>query len=327
MTDDIEFPRLTPTGDRLPSGNRLFRKAEELTDDQFDLLAASWVEGELGGEALAELESVMSAIPGRRDRAESFRRLRLTPMNESWPGMRSSLRLSPVRVAFRRTILPALMAAAAILVLIIIGPAGAKLKTGNSPGITAGPDGMTVAEIPASHPIIAAGRTNGTRGELTAGKLSREEVVQGELTAGKLSREEVVRGDPASEISSRAEAEPVRALPLALGYGYADPSSIASVKDLRMAPVRMKEISPSMIIAEDRNWILRSISFLAGAVTGKEREIDGYMIANGCITGINTILGWEMALVQVSNRSGDPVAVNFSSSLISFTKPVNKTTP
>ncbi len=311
MTDDIEFPRLTPTGDRLPSGKRLFRKAEELTDDQLDLLAAAWVEGDLEGEALAELDSVMSAIPMRGERAASFRRLHLTPMHESWPGMRSSLRPSPVRVAFRRTILPALMAAAAIMVLIIMGPAGAKLKTAKSPGIAAGTAGMTVAEIPASHPIVTVNKTNETRGD---------------LPAGKFSREDGVRGEPASGIYSRAAAESVRSLPLALGYGYAGPSSIAPGKDLRMVPVSMKEISPSLIPAVDRNWMLRSISFLAGAVTGKEKQIDGYMIANGCITGINTILGWEMELEQVSNMRGDPVAVSFSSSLLSFTKPVNKTT-
>ncbi len=73
--------------------------------------------------------------------------------------------------------------------------------------------------------------------------------------------------------------------------------------------------------------MLRSISFLATAITGKEKEVDGYMIASGCITGLNTILGWDMELQQVSNRAGDPVAVSFSSTLLSFTKPLNKSTP
>jgi hypothetical protein len=34
-----------------------------------------------------------------------------------------------------------------------------------------------------------------------------------------------------------------------------------------------------------------------------------------------------MELEQVSNKSGEPVAVSFSSSLLTFTKAVNKSTP
>jgi hypothetical protein len=94
-----------------------------------------------------------------------------------------------------------------------------------------------------------------------------------------------------------------------------------------MTPINIREIIPSRTMPEEKNWMLRSVSFLASAVTGKEKQIDGYAIASGCITGINTILGWDMELAQVSNKSGEPVAVSFSSSLLSFTKAVNKTTP
>jgi hypothetical protein len=34
-----------------------------------------------------------------------------------------------------------------------------------------------------------------------------------------------------------------------------------------------------------------------------------------------------MELEQVNNKKGDAVAVSFSSSLLSFTKPLNKSTP
>ncbi|MRR22802.1 hypothetical protein EG830_07450, partial [bacterium] len=92
ITENTDFPILTPPEDRMPSGSRLFRRPEELTDEQFDLLAAAWSEDALDGEALAELESVFSVSPERMVRAESFRQVRLTPVNESWPGMHSSLR-------------------------------------------------------------------------------------------------------------------------------------------------------------------------------------------------------------------------------------------
>lgn len=310
MTEDMDYPRITPQGDRLPSGNRLFRKAGELTDEQFDLLAAAWADAALKGDALTELEEVMSAIPGRRDRAESFHRLHLTPVNESWPGMRSCLRPSPIRVAFRRTVLPALMAAAAMMALIIMGPAASKLKTFFSPETIPGPVAMTTAEIPASHPIVAVNRTAETARKIIA---STEQIAS---VTGSISDQGL-----------RTTAETARILPLALAHGYAGLPAIAPVRTSEIAPVSTREISPYIILQEDKNWMLRSISFLASAVTGKEKEIDGYMIANGCITGINSILGWEMELEQVSNSRGNPVAVSFSSSLLSFTKPLNKNLP
>lgn len=308
MTEDMDYPRLTPQGDGLPSGSRLFRRAGELSDDQFDLLAASWAEDELEGDALTELEEVMSAIPARGERAESFRRLRLTPVNESWPSMQSFLRPSPIRVAFRRTILPALMAAAAMVALIILGPAGAKLRTTISKENTPGPAAMTTAEIPASYPIKAEQKRYETRIGTPAVSEDR---------AAAYSHDK----------RPKTAAGPVRALPLALGYGHAIPSTVAPPAEAGISTLSIKEISPTLALQEEKNWMLRSISFLASAMTGKEKEINGYVIANGCITGINSILGWEMELEQVNNKMGEPMAVSFSSSLLSFTKPVNKTTP
>lgn len=76
--------------------------------------------------------------------------------------------------------------------------------------------------------------------------------------------------------------------------------------------------------AEERNWILRSISFMAKAITGREKEITSFGIARGCINGINRVLGWEMELEQLRNDSGEPVAVSFNSSLLSFRRPLKE---
>jgi hypothetical protein len=305
ITEDMDFPRLTPPDDKMPSGRRLYRRPEELTDDQFDMLAAAWAEGALTGEALAELESVMTASPGRRDRAGSFRNIRLVPDNESWPGMRSAFRLSPALTAFRRSAIPALLAVAAMVVIIIYGPAGAKLKTINA-GRTVTGNAMTVAEIPASAPIIAVKRIT----------VTPVQPVPVEQTPVAEAREEAAE---ASEV--------IRVKPLALTYSHVSASSVAPAVNPVMTPISIRDIQPARTLQEEKNWMFRSMSFLAGAVTGKEKEVNGYMIANGCITGINNILGWNMELEQVSNKSGEPVAVTFSSSLLSFTKPLNKNTP
>lgn len=331
INEDTDFPRLTPPEDRMSSGSRLFRRAEELSDGQFDLLASAWAEGALSGDALAELESVIIADDLRRVRAGSFRSIRLAPMNEHWPGLRTAIRPSPVLTAFRRNVIPALLAVAAMIVIIISGPAGAKLKMTNQGDLTAD-KGMTVAEIQASSPIIAFKVSPVSR----KGTAAVSEIpVTGEVRTVVSSVNVAMSGAAADLNSAVAENRPeqaeseliIRAEPLAIAWSHAEVSAVARAINAGMSPVSMKDISPSWAMPEDKNWMLRSVSFLASAVTGKEKLIDGYTIASGCITGINTIFGWDMELEQVSNKGGEPVAVSFSSSLLSFTRPVNKTTP
>ena len=365
ITEDMDFPRLTPPDDRMPSGRALFRRPEELTDEQFDLLAAAWAEGALSGESLEELESAMAASADRRDRAGSFCNIRLVPRNESWPGMRSAVRLSPVQRRLSRSVIPALLAVAAMVVLIIYGPAGAKLKTINS-GKTVTRQAMTVTEITVPAPIVAPEKNPATHtpsAQVAQTPVAEENALPGLLAEKNAmqnlpAEENVLRGHfaevnalqghpaeesalqghfaeantpqgyPAAEIQNPDEITGfVRVQPLALARGHASIPSVAPEINPAITLINVRDIQPAQIMQEEKNWIFRTISFLASAVTGKEKNIDGYMIANGCITGINNALGWDMELDRISNKSGDLVAVSFKSSLLSFIKPLNKTTP
>jgi hypothetical protein len=129
MTEDMEFPRLTPYGGRLPSGRRLFRRPEELTDDQFDLLAAAWADDALRGDSLAETEEAMASSPERKIRAESFRKIRLSPLNDRWEGRNRMLKTDPGTNAIRRTLIVTLTVAAALTALVILGPLVTKSGT------------------------------------------------------------------------------------------------------------------------------------------------------------------------------------------------------
>jgi hypothetical protein len=291
--------------ERLPSGSRLYRKAEELTDDQFDLLAAAWAEDSLSGDALAELESVISADSLRMARAESFRNIRLAPGNETWPGLRYAIKPSPVLKVIRGTVIPAILAVAAMIVIIISGPAGAKLKTAD-PGKLTADSGMAAAEIYASSPVIAVKETS----------------------VATMASANITRITAAEDLPESAVPAAIgRIRPLILAHSHTTVSAVAPAINTTLVSISPNVISYPHATEVEQNWMLRSVSFLAAAVTGRETKIDGYAIANGCITGLNTVLGWEMELEQVSNKRGDHVAVSFSSSLLSFTRPVNKTTP
>ncbi|MDF1560294.1 MAG: hypothetical protein P1P83_08800 [Bacteroidales bacterium] len=167
MTEDTDLPRLTPRGDRLQGGGKLFRRPEELADEQFDLLAAAWSDDALGGDSLAETEEALASSPEKRMRAKSFRQIRLSPLNDRWEGRNRMLKVDPGTYAIRRTLIVTLTVAAALGALVILGP----LKTtpdNKSTGpavVDAYP--MSEALIPEASPVIntrpAEGVTSATQ--------------------------------------------------------------------------------------------------------------------------------------------------------------------
>ncbi len=90
MTDDSDYLRLTPPDDRYPSPGNLFRSANDLADDQFDLLAAAWSENALPDDSLAEIEALFISNPRKKAYAEGFGQLRLSPFDDKWNGLRPS---------------------------------------------------------------------------------------------------------------------------------------------------------------------------------------------------------------------------------------------
>lgn len=305
MKDDNDFPRLTPPDDRYPAPGGLFRKPEELTDDQFDLLAAAWAEESLEGDSLTELHTVLAAVPSRRARAESFNEVRLTPLNDKWIYRDRLLKESQATRVLRRSLAITLLSAAAVIAIIITGPVIRSRTTDIMPGTL--PEGAVMSEalIPESSPVIIPDRVI-------------------EETAGVRRVTDMKK--PALALTAATE-EPQRVLPVTLALNAVNPAMITAALSTDLQTVQRAAILPATAQVKADNWIIRGMALLAKTVTKEEKNIDGYVIASACVNGINNVLGWEMQLEQASNKAGVPVAVNFSSSLISFTAPVNKNSP
>jgi len=305
MTEDKDIPRLTPPDERFPSREHLLRRPEDLSDEQFDLLAAAWAEDALGGEALAEMNQLLASLPSKMARAESFRHIRLTPSDERWSGTGRLLRRSVAVMTLRRSIIPALAAAAALIAFILSGPVTQRHTADRLPTQLHEVAVMNDVLIPAATPIIVDQRN--TEVAVSTSRMLKTE---------KVTRQPVI-----------AVNEIQHTVPLALAHNAASPGLIAALPAGDLAGMRLNTITTPAAQEKEANWIIKGVSLLARAVTKEEKKIDGYKIANACVNGINTVLGWDMELQQVSNRAGEPVKVNFSSSLLSFSAPLNKTAP
>lgn len=157
MTDDGWFPRLTPPDDRFPGFEGLLRKPEELTDDQFDLLAAARAENAIDAYSLSDMEAAIAANPSRLQRAESFKSIKLTPYDDRWAGRNRLLRQSPVTLVIRRYLVPALLSAAAVAAIIFLWPSTARQPAGIPPGALPEVAVLNEALIAAPSPVIVPG--------------------------------------------------------------------------------------------------------------------------------------------------------------------------
>lgn len=351
MKDESDFPRLTPPDDKYPAHDGLLRKPEELTDEQFDLLAAAWSEEALAGDQLSELEEAMTAKSSRRIRAESFREVKLAPYDDKWAGRNRLLRQPPATRVIKRTLIVTVLAAAAVVAFIISGPAIRNRTTDIPPGVL--PEAIVISEalIPVANPIIIpesvvvepAAVSHATETDRLAVTLtatvteSARTSSTGDITDTRMALASGVMTDPAKAAPAAGTAEPQRALPVSLAINAVNPVMIAAA---RTTDLRAVEMNPATIVPQqaavsvemptagkESNWIFRGVSALAKAITKEEKKIDGYFVASACVKGLNNALGWEMELEQAGNKAGVPVAVNFSSSLLSFSAPVNKNSP
>lgn len=372
MTDDNWFPRLTPPDDRLPGPEGLLRKPEELTDEQFDLLAAAWAENAIAADSLSDMEAAIAALPSRLMRAESFRSVKLTPYNDRWRGrdklLRQSLstlilRQSPATLLIRRYLVPTLLAAAAVVAIIILWPSAARQSTGTLPGKLPEVAVLTEALIPAPSPVIIPGErgeaadgaiadlnavmplsvadTENTKAERPVAATENTEATRPIRDTETAADTRPSRDNETTTVASRVQViettEGVKPIRVTVNHTAETDLLIADADNTRLSPVEMKNVitSPKQTplsaempaVEKETNWVFRGISALAKAITKEEKSIDGYIIASACVNGINNALGWEMELKQASNQGGEPLAVNFNSSLISVSAPVNKNSP
>ena len=299
MKSDNEYPRLGPPDDIFPRQGNLLRSPLDLSEDQFSLLAAAWAEGALTGESLSELESVIAADSEKRAFAETFRRLRLKPGTEKWEGRNKLLRSTPEEKAVRRTLIYTIAAAAVVLTIITLRPVAEYHATELTPLVLPGVT-VTADVTPTDAPAMQ------WAGERPADKI--QPVTAEAATMNAPSENEVIH----------------RARPLEVRLVAEIPVIVSQIdaKDLISLPVG--NISSPAGPVDERNWIVNSLAGLSKSRTKEDKPVDGYGIAGSLVKSVNTILGWEMELEKVSTDQGEPVAVSFSSGLLTFSSPVKK---
>lgn len=301
MNDDTDYPRLTPPDDRYPSPGNLFRSAGDLTDDQFDLLAAAWSEKVLPDDSLAEMEALFASDPAKKVYAESFGQLRLRPYDEKWNGLHALLQTTPAARMIRRVWVPALVAAAVILAFLVLGPFTEK---------------QTSVTVPVSSPEVAMAPDSRESSPAVVNEEMPEPLAAVKITSVTAGREELPVSDPEQH---------VKANPVTVSVLTEMPVITAGIDSRKLLAVNYSKIPATTNIPEkEENWLVKGFAGLSKTIKKEKTPVDGYVIAKSCIKGINSVFGSDMELEKIVSAAGDTVAVSFNSSMLSFSAPVRK---
>lgn len=320
---DLELVSLSsPVSDFLKKDG-LFRSVNDLDESQFDYLCISNLEKDLTPDQKTELDELISRDEGRRKRYEQYQKLRLKPSKEVFKRKSSVKRLT---IAQRYTGMAFIgLSAAAAMLLLVISVFSAR-REGSIPenGIVQNVTIDTIYLEPQSPVLRVEGNTS----------VAGQKVTRVAVTADKRNTAGITLNKTADSVNNQIQLsavnEPERYEPLAT-LSVISPSELALlyIENSRLIKTYKPKYVPDFI-EDNRSNVDRFIArFFHKQIMRDtimpERPVERFELASAGITGINKLLGWEMALHKNTDEKGEVKSYVFTSSLLKFNAPVKRT--
>jgi hypothetical protein len=310
----------------VPFNNKeqLKKSPADITKYQFEYLCVAYLENDLSPAQKDELKEVINLDKEKAIDFEIIQKIRLSSVANGYQYKKKLLRRTIAQNVFRLSVIGLSVAAAVtfIITVYLADPVNT-FSPGNKTSLVIIPD--TIPDNSLSQVLtenkISDQRvlTNHQQIETKAGEIMKNGLI--ELTSVQIEKMQL---DSMKESSYTREA---------------------SVKKIAIhSPVMVREaISHDKLIAinqalnipveeEERSDIARFISKTFREKVLKEdapadSPLKGYEIAEAGVTGINKLLGWDMALNRKSDENGELRSVYFSSKILKFNTPVKMSEP
>ncbi|HUX96089.1 MAG TPA: hypothetical protein VMV47_10180 [Bacteroidales bacterium] len=306
MPPDIEYAGKT-------SLNKSF---SDISDNQYDYLCVACIENDLSEEEITEFSEIVTADPERKYVLELFRLIRLSPPDIIYKNKKKLIRITPIQRVIRLSV-ASLSAAATVSILVLSWLFVSQNNKDTSGNISheivneektvnsANQEKIQIAALPEKHidsksPVYQTVAVN----KLTAA--NENEITEGMSVEVQISRQNNM-------------------IPIT----YVQPHTnilMLNSHDNHGDLVRLRLSIPE---ESQDHWAIRRYiaktfrEKILKEETNDESPIRGYEIAEAGVTGINKLMGWQMAFVKNSNDNGEVKSVYFSSKILKIQAPVN----
>jgi hypothetical protein len=294
----------------------LKRDPADISDDQFDYLCAAYAENDLSPEEAQELSGIIAADLHRKNVSELFSRLKLTAPRIIYLNKQKLYKRTPLQKTLR--ISAAFLAAAATVAFLITFPIFnseyskesnaefSQLETDNSsPEHFSVPQQkvITVPELKQSREVVTSNNP------VIASVTENLKHPVNEITE---SFQEYRTPEIINEAQVPSCSDIIKLYPTDIG-------------NLTLIPLSFNgQIQPEERWAAGRFLAKLFRDKILKEETTDDSPIKGYEIAEAGVTGLNKLLGWEMAFEKNNDENGELKSIYFSSKILKIQAPINK---
>jgi hypothetical protein len=319
--NELSSVNLNASSETFSRKKQVQKDTSQLTDSQFELLCAGYLEGDLNNSQISELEEITSLLPEKRKIFEQIQKTKLTAPKVVFLNKRRLLKTSPFQKVIRISAI-SLSAAAAIFLFFISLP-GKNTELNQILSSTS----VAIANDSAE---IHSGNTSAVN-KITepAATIKKPKIVVKKKDAPLLT-EAVMPSNLQEVIDSIQTRTPVKT------------DNINIVSFTTSVEVSHPLITNNLIASADipvyqydydetpklTRFIAKTFrEKILGEKSSGEAPLKGYEIAEAGVSGLNKLLGWDMSLEKNIDTKGELNSVYFSSKLVSFNTPVKNSVP
>lgn len=320
--DEMSLVSIQPSISPFPHKDHLRKSAEELPQSQFEYLCVAYLENDLQSGQIAELREIINNSEEKRRTFELIQKTKLAPVSGSYKFKNQLTRRTAKQNIFRLSVI--VLSAAATVALLIISYLPI-------------PQNLSEKSNKSSLNIMIDSNL------LRLSKVEIQDKDKSESKTDKIKQKglpRVIRRDKESSVISQSPsvaAIPNDSLQEKINIKEIQPGKVPVYAEINLKIRSAENIliknSPRFTIPsydDDRSTLERYITKSFRNTILKEKRLTddtplkGYEIAEAGVTGLNKLLGWEMALSEKNNESGELKSMYFSSKLLNFNAPVKK---
>ena len=322
--DELSLFNLKPTEKSFPNKNQLQKTTANLSGSQLEYLSVAYLEKDLSHDEQTELRENVELDPEKKNLFELIQKMRLSPVSLSYKHKKRLIRRTFAGNVIRLSLIG--LSAAAIITLVIItsvskpGPQQVRFEktaqtilvdsTIQKPALEKAPKVIkTEKKIISSKKQIRNILALSPKTVSSMSEPNQNLPVQNDPLLGSTDLPRILINKISVSPDIDLNLETVPNTLIALNY-------IVPVPEYDDVQSRLSKF----IAKTFREKILKVKS-------AKDSPLKVYEIAEAGVSGLDKLLGWEMALDERKDVNGELKSVYFSSKILKFNAPVKKSEP